>query len=200
MRKLEPGAAPWKDYLGVLGSASLTAYAGLKLIGEPRGGETLYVSAASGAVGSIAAQIGKIMGCRVVGSAGTDDKVAWLKDELCLDAAFNYRTAKSMDAALAEHCAEGIDIDFENVGGETLQAALDHIRPHGRIIMCGAISEVQRAWLRPEAHFPHRQPQSADAGLHRFGACRHDACLHRRHGRLAQGRQDQVSRDDRRGH
>ena len=65
----------------------------------------------------------------MVGSAGTDDKVAWLKDELCLDAAFNYRTAKSMDAALAEHCAEGIDIDFENVGGETLQAALDHIRP-----------------------------------------------------------------------
>jgi len=144
MRKVESGAAPWKDYLGVLGSASLTAYVGLKLIGEPRGGETLYVSAASGAVGSIAAQLGKIMGCRVVGSAGTDDKVAWLKSELCLDAAFNYRTAKSMDAALAEHCPEGIDIDFENVGGDTLQAALDHIRPHGRIIMCGAISEYNQ--------------------------------------------------------
>jgi NADPH-dependent curcumin reductase CurA len=141
LRRLEPGPAPWKDYLGVLGGASLTAYVGLKLIGEPKAGETLYVSAASGAVGSIAAQIGRIMGCRVVGSAGTDDKVAWLKEELGLDAAFNYRTARSMDAALGQHCPGGIDIDFENVGGETLQAVLDHIRPHGRIIMCGAISE-----------------------------------------------------------
>ena len=141
MRKLESGGAAWKDYLGVLGSASLTAYVGLKLIGEPKDGETLYVSAASGAVGSVAAQIGKIMGCRVVGSAGTDDKIAWLKSELGLDAAFNYRRVASMDAAIAQHCPEGIDIDFENVGGETLQAVLDHIRPHGRIIMCGAISE-----------------------------------------------------------
>jgi NADPH-dependent curcumin reductase CurA len=141
MNKIAPGVAPWKDYLGVLGGASLTAYVGMKLIGEPKPGETLYVSAASGAVGSIAAQMGRIVGCRVVGSAGTDDKVAWLKDELGLDAAFNYRTVKSMDAAFAQHCPEGIDIDFENVGGETLQAVLDHIRPHGRIIMCGAISE-----------------------------------------------------------
>lgn len=141
MRKIEPGVAPWKDYLGVLGGASLTAYVGMNLIGEPKPGETLYVSAASGAVGSIAAQMGKIMGCRVVGSAGTDDKVAWLRDELGLDAAFNYRTVASMDAAFSEHCPEGIDIDFENVGGATLQAVLDHIRPHGRIIMCGAISE-----------------------------------------------------------
>ncbi|MEN3953346.1 NADP-dependent oxidoreductase [Iodidimonas sp. SYSU 1G8] len=141
MRKIAPGIAPWKDYLGVLGGASLTAYVGMKLIGEPRAGETLYVSAASGAVGSIAAQMGKIMGCRVVGSAGTDDKVAWLKDELGLDAAFNHRTVASMDAAIAEHCPEGIDIDFENVGGATLQAVLDHINHHGRIIMCGTISE-----------------------------------------------------------
>jgi NADPH-dependent curcumin reductase CurA len=145
VRKLEPNGTPWKDYLGVLGSASLTAYVGLTLIGEPKAGETLFVSAASGAVGSIAAQIGKIVGCRVVGSAGTDDKVAWLKDELRLDAAFNYRTVASMDAAIARHCPEGIDIDFENVGGETLQAVLDHIRPHGRIIMCGAISEYNEA-------------------------------------------------------
>jgi NADPH-dependent curcumin reductase CurA len=141
MRKIAPGVAPWKDYLGVLGGASLTAYVGMKLIGEPKAGETLYVSAASGAVGSIAAQMGKIMGCRVVGSAGTDEKVAWLKDELGLDAAFNHRTAASMDAAIAQHCPEGIDIDFENVGGATLQAVLDHINHHGRIIMCGTISE-----------------------------------------------------------
>lgn len=141
MRKIAPGVAPWKDYLGVLGGASLTAYVGMKLIGEPKAGETLYVSAASGAVGSIAAQMGKIMGCRVVGSAGTDEKVAWLKDELGLDAAFNHRTVASMDAAIAQHCPEGIDIDFENVGGATLQAILDHINHHGRIIMCGTISE-----------------------------------------------------------
>ena len=141
MRKLEPNGQAWKDYLGVLGFAPLTAYVGLTLIGEPKPGETLFVSAASGAVGSIAAQIGKIKGCRVVGSAGTDGKVAWLRDELGVDAAFNHRTVTSIDAALSEHCPEGVDIDFENVGGETLQAALDHIRPHGRIIMCGAISE-----------------------------------------------------------
>jgi len=141
MRKLEPDGQAWKDYLGVMGFASLTAYVGLTLIGDPKPGETLFVSAASGAVGSIAAQIGKIKGCRVVGSAGTDEKVAWLRDELGVDAAFNYRTVTSMDGALSEHCPGGVDIDFENVGGETLQAALDHIRPHGRIIMCGAISE-----------------------------------------------------------
>ena len=145
VRKIEPSGIPWKDYLGVLGAASFTAYVGLTLIGEPKAGETLYVSAAAGAVGSIAAQIGKIMGCRVVGSAGSDDKVAWLKDELRLDAAFNYRTVASMDAAIAAHCPQGVDVDFENVGGETLQAVLDHIRPHGRIIMCGAISEYNEA-------------------------------------------------------
>jgi NADPH-dependent curcumin reductase len=144
IRTIEPGVAPWKDYLGVLGFASLTAYVGLTLIGEPQAGETLFVSAASGAVGSVAVQIGTIMGCRVVGSAGSDQKVAWLRDELGLDAAFNYRRVASMDSALAEHCPEGIDIDFENVGGDTLQAALDRIRPHGRIIMCGAISEYNQ--------------------------------------------------------
>lgn len=141
LRTIEPARAAWKDYLGVLGPASLTAYVGLKLIGEPKAGETLFVSAAAGAVGSIATQIGRIRGCRVVGSAGSDAKVAWLRDELGLDAAFNYRTVASLDAALAQHCPEGIDIDFENVGGATLQAVLDRIRPHGRIIMCGAISE-----------------------------------------------------------
>jgi NADPH-dependent curcumin reductase CurA len=141
MQALAPGRAPWRHYLGLLGGASLTAYVGLKLIGEPKAGETLFVSAAAGAVGSIAAQIGKIRGCRVVGSAGSDEKVAWLRNELKLDAAFNYRRAPSMDAALSEHCPDGIDIDFENVGGDTLQAVLDRIRPHGRIIMCGTISE-----------------------------------------------------------
>jgi NADPH-dependent curcumin reductase CurA len=141
MRKIEPGVAPWKDYLGVLGGASLTAYVGLKLIGEPKPGETLFVSAASGAVGSIAAQMGSIMGCRVVGSAGSDAKVAWLRDELGLDAAFNYKTVPSIDAAIARHCPDGIDVDFENVGGATLQAVLDHINHHGRIVMCGTISE-----------------------------------------------------------
>jgi hypothetical protein len=141
LNKIEPGHAPWKDYLGVLGGASLTAYAGLTLIGQPKAGETMFVSAASGAVGSIAAQMGKIMGCRVVGSAGSDEKVAWLREEVGLDAAFNYKTVSSIDAAIAEHCPDGIDVDFENVGGETLQAVLDHINHFGRIVMCGTISE-----------------------------------------------------------
>ena len=144
LQTVPPGCARLKDHLGVLGFASLTAYVGLKLIGEPKAGETLFVSAASGAVGSIAAQIGTIMGCRVVGSAGHDDKVAWLRDELKLDAAFNYRTVASMGDALSRDCPEGIDIDFENVGGVMLQAVLDRIRAHGRIIMCGAISEYNQ--------------------------------------------------------
>ena len=119
----------------------LTAYVGLLDIGAPAAGETVYVSAAAGAVGQVAAQLARIKGCRVVGSAGDDDKVAYLRDTLGLDAAFNYKTVASYDAALATHCGAGIDIYFENVGGAMLDAVLGHMNDHGRIVACGMISQ-----------------------------------------------------------
>lgn len=141
LNKVERGGPPLKDFLGVLGFASLTAYVGMKNICAPKEGETLFVSAAAGAVGSIAVQMGKIMGARVVGSGGSDEKVAWIRDTLGADAAFNYKTVSSIGDALDEHCPEGIDCNFENVGGQTLQAVLDRMNHFGRIAMCGTISE-----------------------------------------------------------
>ncbi|KAJ3183544.1 hypothetical protein HDU87_006869 [Geranomyces variabilis] len=131
---------PLSYNLGVLGMPGLTAYGGLISIGEPKEGETVYVSGAAGAVGLIVGQVAKNKGCRVVGSAGSDEKVKVLLD-LGFDAAFNYKTVKSYDAALAEHCPKGIDVYFDNVGGEMLDAALNHMNVHGRIPVCGAISQ-----------------------------------------------------------
>ena len=125
-------------FLGVLGMNGLTAFFGMELA-QPKKGETLVVSAAAGATGSIAGQIGKIQGCRVVGIAGSDDKCAWLTKDLGFDAAVNYKQPdwkQKLDAA----APNGIDIDFENVGGEIMQAVLDRMNLHGRVIVCGLIS------------------------------------------------------------
>lgn len=138
-RKIDPDLAPLPAYLGTLGMPGMTAYVGLLDIGKPQAGETVFVSAAAGAVGSVAGQIGKIKGCRVVGSAGSAEKVAYLTEELGFDAAFNYRDTDP-DSGLAEHCPDGIDVYFENVGGPTLEAALAHMRPFGRIPVCGMIA------------------------------------------------------------
>ncbi|MFQ5534533.1 MAG: NADP-dependent oxidoreductase [Sphingomonadales bacterium] len=138
--KLDPGLAPLPSFLGVLGMPGFTAYVGLIKIGQPRAGETVFVSAASGAVGSVVGQIAKIKGCRAAGSAGTDEKVRFITDELGFDAAFNYKT-EHPHQTLATTCPDGIDINFENVGGETLEAALAHMNPFGRIAFCGAISQ-----------------------------------------------------------
>lgn len=132
------GRASW--YLGILGLTGLTAYAGIEYILEPKAGETIFVSGAAGAVGSVAAQLAKARGCRVVATAGTDDKVAWLKDELGLDAVANYATT-DLAAFLAQECPLGIDHYFDNVGGPTLDAAITAMRPRGRIVVCGAISQ-----------------------------------------------------------
>ncbi|KAJ3147394.1 hypothetical protein HDU86_008009 [Geranomyces michiganensis] len=141
LKKLqEHEGVPLSYNLGVLGMPGLTAYGGLMSIGEPKEGETVYVSGAAGAVGLIVGQVAKNKGCRVVGSAGSDEKVKVLLD-LGFDAAFNYKTVKSYDAALAEHCPKGIDVYFDNVGGEMLDAALTHMNVHGRIPVCGAISQ-----------------------------------------------------------
>lgn len=127
-------------YLGVLGLSGMTAYPGVEEVLRPVVGETLFVSAAAGAVGSLACQLAKRRGARVLGSAGSDDKVAWLKDELGVDAAVNYRR-QDIGAFLKAECPSGLDCYFDNVGGATLDAALGAMRPGGRIGLCGAISQ-----------------------------------------------------------
>jgi hypothetical protein len=126
-------------FLGALGMTGLTAYFGMMEIGKPQKGETLVVSAAAGATGSIAGQIGKIHGCRVVGIAGTDEKCKWLTEELGFDAAVNYKHA-DWKAELAVATPNGIDIDYENVGGEVMAAVLERMNLHGRVVLCGLIS------------------------------------------------------------
>jgi hypothetical protein len=131
---------PLTAYLGLFGHIGLTAYFGLLDICHPKEGETLVVSAAAGAVGSIVGQIGKLKGCRVVGIAGSDDKCAWIKNELGFDETINYKTEKITDG-LKRTCPNGIDIYFENVGGEILDAVLARINLGARISVCGMISQ-----------------------------------------------------------
>jgi NADPH-dependent curcumin reductase CurA len=140
--RVDPDLAPLASWIGVLGMPGMTAYVGLLDIGQPKAGETVFVSAASGAVGAVACQIAKIKGCRVVGSAGSAEKVRWLKDEAGIDAAINYREAgeDGLEAAIAAECPDGIDVYFENVGGAHLTAALNLMNQFGRIAACGMIS------------------------------------------------------------
>ncbi len=142
LRKLDPALAPPSSALGVLGMPGLTAWVGLVDIGEVREGETLYVSGAAGAVGSIAAQIALRKGLRVIGSAGSAEKVEWLAS-LGVEA-FNYRETPVKDAL-----ADGIDVYFDNVGGPQLEAALGALRPFGRVIACGAISRYNDERAEP---------------------------------------------------
>jgi hypothetical protein len=148
LNKIDPGITPLSAYLGVIGMPGMTAYVGFEEIGVPKPGETVYISAASGAVGAIAGQIAKIKGCRVVGSAGSDEKVAYLLDEAGFDAAFNYKT-QDLNQALAETCPDGIDVNFENVGGDMLEAVLNRMNSGGRIIFCGSISGYNDTAPRP---------------------------------------------------
>ncbi len=127
-------------FLGVFGMPGMTAWTGLNRIAELKSGETLFVSAASGAVGSIAVQIGKLMGARVVASVGSDEKAEHIKS-LGVDAVINYKTCGDLTAALAQAAPEGIDVYFENVGGEHLTAALNNMKDHGRIAVCGMIAQ-----------------------------------------------------------
>jgi len=131
---------PLTAFFGAMGHIGFTAYFGLMDIGQPKPGETLVVTAAAGAVGSIAGQIGKIAGCRVVGIAGSDEKCDWIRRELGFDDAINYRREKIAEG-LARTCPNGIDIDFENVGGEVLDAVLGRINLNARIVLCGLISQ-----------------------------------------------------------
>jgi NADPH-dependent curcumin reductase CurA len=131
---------PITAHFGLFGHIGLSAYFGLLDIGKPKAGETLVVSAAAGAVGSLVGQIGKIIGCRVVGIAGTDEKCKWLTDELGFDAAINYKK-ESVFRRLKEHCPDGIDVYFDNVGGNILDTVLALINIRARIVTCGLISQ-----------------------------------------------------------
>jgi NADPH-dependent curcumin reductase CurA len=132
---------PLTAYMGLFGIIGPTAYFGLLDIGKPKAGETLVVSAAAGAVGSLVGQIGKIKGCRVVGIAGTDEKCRWITEALGFDAAINYKTEPFRER-LQKHCPDGIDVYFDNVGGEILDAVLSLINVRARIVICGTISHA----------------------------------------------------------
>jgi NADPH-dependent curcumin reductase CurA len=139
LNRVEPDGMPLTAYLGVLGGTGLTAYGGLLVTGALKDGENVFVSAAAGAVGSVAVQIAKIKNCYVIGSAGSDEKCAWLTDELGIDVAINYRRGE-LRKALKAAAPNGIDVYFENVGGAHLDAALPRMNPLGRIPVCGMIS------------------------------------------------------------
>ena len=139
---------PLASMLSVLGGTGLTAYFGLLEIGRPKAGETVVVSAAAGGVGSIVGQVARIRGCRVVGLTGSDQKCAWITEELGYDAALNYKTG-DLRALLKQACPEGIDVFFDNVGGEILDVVLTRLRRKGRVVLCGAISQINEREQRP---------------------------------------------------
>ena len=141
LRKIDPGLAPISTGAGILGMPGLTAYFGLLEVGKLQEGETVFVSGAAGAVGSVVGQIAKIKGCRVIGTAGTDEKVAYILDELGFDAAFNYKNVSDYTAKLAELCLDGIDVYFDNVGGRITDAVFPNLRIKGRVVICGQISQ-----------------------------------------------------------
>ncbi len=148
LARIDTSVAPPQTYLGPLGAMGVTAYAGLIDAAELRDGDIVWVSAAAGAVGSLAAQIAKLRGHRVIGSAGSDAKVRHLLDDLGLDAAFNYRDGAVVDR-LREAAPDGIDVYFDNVGGDHLEAALATLRGWGRVALCGAISEYESVGPTP---------------------------------------------------
>jgi NADPH-dependent curcumin reductase CurA len=140
MNPVDP-SLPLSSYLGLLGIPGFTGWYGLKQIGKPKPGETLVVSGAAGATGSLVVQMGKILGCRVVGMTGRDDKCAYLTRELGADAAINYKNPADLFDALRQACPKGIDIYFENVGGPVLDMVLRQVNPLARIPLCGMISQ-----------------------------------------------------------
>eukprot|EP00253_Pinus_taeda_P016314 PITA_16314 len=145
LRKIDTSIAKPSDYLGLLGMPALTAWAGFTIVGEPKPGDEVFVSAAAGSVGMLVGQLAKIKGCRVVGSAGSDQKVELLK-EFGFDDAFNYKSETDWDAALSRYFPRGIDIYFDNVGGRMLEAVLNHINMKARIPVCGMISQYNQEW------------------------------------------------------
>jgi len=138
LRRVDPELAPLSAFLGVLGMPGLTAYAGVVAMADLKRGETLFVSAASGAVGSVAGQIARLRGARVVGVAGSPEKCAYVRDELGFSACFSHR--EDLARGFRAHAPNGVDVNFENVGGDVFWACYDAMNVNGRIIVCGSVS------------------------------------------------------------
>jgi len=140
LMKIDPEAAPLSAWLGVLGTTGLSAYFALQDIGMPKVGETIVVSGGAGAVGSIAGQIGKIIGCRVIGITGSDEKTKLLKTKFGFDEAVNYKTTSDIKKAIAQLCPNGVDVYFDNVGGEISDGVIANLNNYARVAVCGSIS------------------------------------------------------------
>jgi NADPH-dependent curcumin reductase CurA len=148
-QKVDPNLAPVQSFLGVLGMPGLTAYAGLLKVAAYKPGDTVFVSAASGAVGGVVCQLAKAHGAYVVGSAGSDEKCQWLVKEAKIDKAINYKKERDLDAAVGAAFPKGIDVYFENVGGKHLEAAINHMNPFGRLALCGMIEQYNNTAPAP---------------------------------------------------
>ena len=147
-RRIDPGLGPLSTFLGILGMPGLTAYAGLLRLGEPREGDVVLVSAASGAVGSMVGQIAKIKGCSAIGIAGAPEKCAWVTDVAGFDACVSYKSGdlrEQLDAV----CPDGIDLYFDNVGGDSLQAAMERLRIGARVVLCGLMAQYNTDEMPP---------------------------------------------------
>ena len=142
LKKINPINVPNQTYLGPLGFTGHTAYIGLFRIGELKKNQTVLVSSAGGSVGSTVCQIAKIMGCKVIASTGSDEKIEWLKNELGVDHAFNYKKVDNLVLHLKSLSPEGYDLYFDNVGGDFLEAAIFRMKNYGRIVICGRISQM----------------------------------------------------------
>lgn len=147
LARLTPGVTP-QMALGVLGTTGQTAYFGMLDLGQPRAGETVLVSGAAGATGSVAGQIARIKGCRVVGIAGGPEKCAWLKEEARFDDVIDYK-AENVEQRIGELCPNRVDVFFDNVGGDILEAALNHINLHARVVLCGGIANYNATEPQP---------------------------------------------------
>ena len=141
LTRIDPGVAPIQAFLGVVGMTGMTGYTGLLKFGRPAEGDTVFVSAAAGAVGSVVCQVAKIKGCRVIASAGSEEKLEWLKSEAGVDETLHYKQTDDLTAELKRKSPDGIDIYYENVGGDHLEAALANMNDAGRVVMCGLISQ-----------------------------------------------------------
>jgi NADPH-dependent curcumin reductase CurA len=152
MQRVDPSLAPLTTYLAALGMPGMTAYFGLLDVGRPVPGNTVVVSAAAGAVGSIVGQIAKIKGCRAIGIAGGVAKCAYVTGELGFDACIDYK-GEDVRAALRDRCPDGIDVYFDNVGGAILEAALARLAMHARIVICGAISQYNSGTMKGPSNY-----------------------------------------------
>jgi hypothetical protein len=151
LTKVDPGLVPLPVYLGTLGMPGMTAYFGLLDVGQPKEGDTVVVSGAAGAVGQVVGQIAKIKGCRTVGIAGGAEKCAYLRS-IGYDAAIDYKH-EDVKAALRQHCPKGVDVYFDNVGGDILDAVLTQLAMHARIVICGAISQYNEAKMKGPSNY-----------------------------------------------